>query len=53
MKTLLITIQIDDIKVGDLDKIEEVIEEALKDYERKRLTFNLNKLLGPPIPIGE
>ncbi len=53
MKTLLVTIQVDDVKVGDLDRIEELIEEALKEYERKRITYNINKLLGPPIPVGE
>jgi hypothetical protein len=53
VKTLLVTIQVDDIKLGDLDKIEELIEEALQEYQRKRITYNLNKLLGPPIPVEE
>lgn len=53
MKTLLVTIQIDDIKPGDVDKIEEALEEVLKEFERKRLSYNVNKLLGPPIPLGE
>ncbi len=53
MKTALVTIQIDDIKVGDLDKIEEAIELALKDFLRKRITYSINKLMGPPIPENE
>lgn len=53
MKTLLITIQVDDITVGDLDKIEDLIEQALDEYRRKRITYNVNKLLGPPIPVDE
>ncbi len=53
MKTMLVTIQIDDVKVGDADAIDDLLEEALKDYLRKRITYNVNKLLGPPIPENE
>lgn len=53
MKSILINIQIDNVKAVDLVDIEEVIEEALKGYTRKRIQYNLTDLMGPPIPVEE
>ncbi len=53
MKTAMVTIQVDDIQKGDLDKIEEAIEEALKEFKRVRISYSVNKMFGPPIPENE
>jgi hypothetical protein len=53
VKSILVNIQIDNVKAVDLVDIEEVIEEALKKYTRKRVQYSLNDMYGPPIPVEE
>lgn len=52
-KTILINIQIDEVKAADLAEIEELLEQALKEYTRKTINFNLTDTLGPSLPIRE
>jgi hypothetical protein len=53
MKTVLITIQIDDVKMADLEGLELNIENALEDFPRRRVTMNLSETFGPPIPVEQ
>ncbi len=53
MKSVLISIQIDDIKLADLEGVELNIEKALEDFPRKRITLNISNTFGPPIPAEE
>ncbi len=53
MKTALITIQIDDVKLSELEAIEEGLEDALQSFDRKRITLNISETFGPPIPIEQ
>ncbi len=53
MKTALITIQIDDVKLSNLEEIEEGINKALESFDRKRITINVSDTFGPPIPIEQ
>lgn len=52
-KSIMISIQIDEVTAKDLVVVEEVIEEALKPFKRKRVILSLNDLMGPPIPVSE
>lgn len=49
-KSIIITIQIDNVTSRDLPEIEEAIEEALQEYLQKRINISLSEQLGPPIP---
>jgi len=53
MKTLNLTITIDNFDLTDLVKIEALIETALKNYPNKRTNYTLNEpfVLTPPPPL--
>lgn len=53
VKSILVNIQIDDVTAADLVEIEKAVEEALKEYKRKRVQYNLTDAFGPPIPTEE
>ena len=53
MKTILINIQIDNVKAKDLADLEEILDEALKEYRNKRINYNLTDMFGPAIPVQE
>lgn len=53
MRTVLITIQIDDVKLSDLEEIEEGINKALEGFARKRISLNVSETFGPPIPAEQ
>lgn len=53
MKTVLITVQIDDVKLSNLEEIEEGINKALEGFDRKRITLNISETFGPPIPVEQ
>lgn len=53
MKTVLVTIQIDDVKIADLEGLELNLEKVLEDFPRNRLTLNISNTFGPPIPLEE
>jgi len=50
MKQINVNIQIDNITSADLAAIEAAIEEALKEYKRKRIQYQLGDTFGLPIP---
>jgi len=53
MKTLNLTVTIDNFDLADMAKIEQLIETALKNYPQKRVSYSLNEpfiLTPPPIP---
>lgn len=50
MKTLLISVQVDNVTAKDLAKIEELVDKALEEYKQKRISYNLTDMFGPPIP---
>lgn len=52
-KTIMINIQIDEVNASDLAKIEELLEETLSQYKRKRINYNLTDTFGPPLPVQE
>ena len=52
-KTIMVTIQIDNVDAQTLGDIEKKIETALKDYKSKRINYNLQDTFGLPIPPTE
>jgi len=50
MKQINVNIQLDGVTAADLADIEAAIEEALKDYKRKRVQYSLGDTFGLPIP---
>lgn len=53
MKQVFISIQIDDIKLSQVEELEDAIERILEEYPRRRIMINSQKLEGPPLPIVE
>lgn len=53
MKTILVTIQIDEVKAVDLAELEEKLNEVLVEYPRKRVNYSLSDTLGQPLPIQQ
>jgi uncharacterized protein YgbK (DUF1537 family) len=51
-KTLIITIQIEKMDLQDIAKLEEDMQQALKDYKHKRVGYNIVDDLIPPIPTS-
>lgn len=50
-KTLIVSIQIERVDLKKIAEIEEKIQEALKDFENKRVSYNIVEPLLPP-PTG-
>jgi ribosomal protein L29 len=50
MKTLFVTIQIDEFKLADLEELEEKLQEVFSEYLRKRIQISVQDSFGPPIP---
>jgi hypothetical protein len=53
MKTIMITIQIDDVTAANLSDIEKKVDEALKEYKRKQINYSLHETFGPPLALTE
>ena len=53
MKTVLLNIQLDDIKMSQVEEIEDAIVKAIEKFPRKRITMNITDTFGPPIPLQE
>lgn len=49
-KSVQIYIQIDDVPLQDIESLEEKIEEAISEYENKRVTMTIQDepLVRPP-----
>lgn len=52
-QTIVINIQIDNVKIEELPVIKENIDEALKEYKNRRVTYSLSDMFGPPLPAVE
>lgn len=53
MKQVFISIQIDDIKLSQVEEIEDALEELLDNYPRRRIMINSQPLEGIPLPVAE
>lgn len=40
-KSIQIYIQVDDVELGDIEAIEDSLEEVFDDYENKRITMTI------------
>lgn len=49
-KTLVISIQIDQVDLKEIANIEEKIQKALEDFDNKRVSYNIIEQLLPPPP---
>ena len=50
MKTVFINIQIDDVKLSDIEALEKAIEEAVKEHKRRNVTISISDTFGPGLP---
>ena len=41
MKTVIITIMVDDVKLADLDSIQEQLDHLFETFENKRITMQI------------
>jgi len=47
MQVLMITVQIDDVKLEELQKVIETIKKAIEKYPEARLNVNLSEMPTP------
>lgn len=49
-KSVQIYIQVDDVELSDLEKLQDRLEETFEEYENKRITMTLQDeaLVRPP-----
>lgn len=49
-KTVFINIQIDEIKLSELEDLEDNLKEVLKDFPNRRVDYNVSDGFGTTLP---